>query len=1227
MTLLADRYLLGNLLGEGGMGAVYRALDTKTEALVAIKKLRAAADDPEALERFNREAQALRDLNHPNIVKAYAAFEQSGDHYIVMEYVDGSDLADVLIREGRQKLGRVLQIGLELSDALTRAHYLRIIHRDLKPANVMLDRAGTPKLSDFGIAYLETQERVTSAELRVGTPAYMAPEALNGQAFDSRADLWGLGVLLYEMLIGRHPFFADTLSEVLINIFTQPLPDIESLRPDCPVALADLIYRLLERDPGARVSSARVVGFELEEILRATERQSDRTTEITQATRFEPPNQLTRVLNVRNNLPAQTTSFIGRQRELADLDRLLAAPETRLTTILGAGGMGKTRLALAAAHAQTSGTQAERFGDGVYLVELAPLTSADALLPTLANTVGYQFRPDEQDPAARLADFLREKRMLLVLDNFEHVLAGASLVNDLLRAAPNVKVLATSRERLNLLGETVYPLDGLDVPADDQPELVKRSSAAQLFVQSAKRARLDFSPQPDDWAVIAQICRKVDGLPLGIVLAAAWVQALVLREVLAEVHQSFDILETELLDVPERHRSIRAVFEYSWALMSEAERRLVAQLAVFRGGLSRRAGQEVAGAGLRVLAALVNKSILRRDPDTGSYHMHELLRQYALTKLHALGQPEAAFAAHSRYYLDVLTELLPALEGGGQVDTIAKLTDDFENVRAAWEYGLRVGDWARLGRALPALSLYFELYGQYLLGATLFSDAVAALRASPTSPTRDVLLVELLARASCLSVRTGKGDQSEGWLTELAAWPPESLPEAAQAAVALAHGYHHLYIKKAVESRPFFERAAALYRTLGMRWALAHTLSEWSSSYWYRSDSTTTDLDQARTLLREAYALQKDLGDLYGLGTSALHLGTVASYAMDDAEDARMTSEALMLFQQTNNLIHIAQALQNLGVRELMVGDYDMAHHYLDQFLLIQRTRGNPTAVGRAQFLLTRLTFYEGDFAAVVRHAEEGLALPDSDDERELSLRLSRADGLWASGAYAEALRDYERVDVLARKMDNPDDVLYALVRRGMVAVSMRDMTQAEALLGEAEAEATTRDDKTMLMCVRSWQGRLRWSQGKPQAARELASQAVGYFGDEPSWQITYSTDPWQMKGWAVEAWVTQADADRVLGAVAARTALEQALGAARTLRSAAHVLMVAAAAADVCMATHPQHAAQWLACVAAHRSAYAVDKARATDALALEAARTAGQALGWEALAEAVSGLLQPLG
>lgn len=456
--MLASRYQLQDKLGEGGMGEVYKALDSETGQIVAIKYLKsdALASDTHAVQRFKREAEILRQLPHPNIVKILDAdFQDTA--FIVMTYVSGGSLADHIRQNGPLSLGTALGIALETADALTRAHHLNILHRDLKPANILLYEDLSPCLSDFGLAHIKSENHLTRSNHAIGTLSYMSPEALSNQELDEKTDIWAFGVMLYEILTGVRPFRGDTLASLVKGILTDdPQPDLEVVRPDIPLALVDLVYRILTRDTYSRIPRMRLVGAELEAILVGDVdlsaqvpfgyRDFDEPT-----ARFATP---TPSQPVNHNLPEDLTPFVGREFELAELHRLIENSERRFITIHGPGGMGKTRLALEVARQQL-----ENWQHGVYFVDLAPLTQADDIPTAIASATGFQFHEGASQKEL-IMKYLHAKNMLLVMDNFEHVLAGADLVHDLLQYAPEVDVLTTSRERLNLPGEAVFTISG-----------------------------------------------------------------------------------------------------------------------------------------------------------------------------------------------------------------------------------------------------------------------------------------------------------------------------------------------------------------------------------------------------------------------------------------------------------------------------------------------------------------------------------------------------------------------------------------------------------------------------------------------------------------------------------------------------------------------------------------------------------------------------------------------
>jgi len=419
-----------------------------------------------------------------------------------------------------------------------------------------------------------------------------------------------------------------------------------------------------------------------------------------------------------HHLPAQPMPLIGRETELGSILKLLTVDGCRLLTLVGPGGMGKTHIAVEAA-----ARLVDHFPDGVYFVPLAPLTYAEDILPTLANALAYPFA-EGKDPLRQFISHIQARRILLLLDNFDNLLDGADLVSELLGGAPATKMIVTSRERLNLQQETVFRLGGIQPPDTATGVDALENDAVRLFVGRARQARPDFSPDGRDLAAIARICRLVEGMPLGIVLAAAWMEMLSPEEIAAEIARSLDFLQTEMRNMPERHRSIRGVFESAWNRLTEQERGVFAQLAVFRGGFTREAAQGVAGATLPTLMALVNKSLLRRDPD-GRFSIHELLRQYASEQLERSGGADAASAAHSQHYLYDL---------GGRVDQAGGLDEveaDIDNLRIAWSWAVGQHDYAAIDAALDNLHHFCIRRSRYWDALKFFNQALDLAEPSP----------------------------------------------------------------------------------------------------------------------------------------------------------------------------------------------------------------------------------------------------------------------------------------------------------------------------------------------------------------------------------------------------------------------------------------------------------------------------------------------------------------
>ncbi|MBL8161676.1 MAG: AAA family ATPase [Anaerolineae bacterium] len=395
----------------------------------------------------------------------------------------------------------------------------------------------------------------------------------------------------------------------------------------------------------------------------------------------------------------QTTFFVGRDIELNDIAELLTNPLCRLLTLTGPGGIGKTRLALEVARRQ-NGT----FPGGFCFIPLQPLNSHEYIIAALVEHLNFPLSLNK-GLFEQLLEYLGEKSLLLVIDNFEHLLEGIHLLSGILAHAPHVKILTTSRERLNLVEEWVYDIGGLSFPANDSETDIENYGAVQLFMQNARRVHHRFALTAAHKQTVSRICRLVSGMPLGIELASAWVRVLPCEVIADEIEHSLDILETTSGNITPRHQNMRAAFEPTWNRLSEDERRVFMKLSIFRGGFTREAAEYVAGATVRSLSALVDKSLLRLDTNGRRYSIHELLRQYGEEKLDAsLHTQNETLDLHCAYYMHFLREReIDIVFLGRQREAIEQINNDLENVRGAWRRAVIQGRFEEISQAAEGL--------------------------------------------------------------------------------------------------------------------------------------------------------------------------------------------------------------------------------------------------------------------------------------------------------------------------------------------------------------------------------------------------------------------------------------------------------------------------------------------------------------------------------------------
>jgi predicted ATPase/DNA-binding XRE family transcriptional regulator len=683
----------------------------------------------------------------------------------------------------------------------------------------------------------------------------------------------------------------------------------------------------------------------------------------------------------RSNLPILPTPFIGRQREVEELSQLLRDPECRLLTLVGPGGIGKTRLAIeTAAHMQNA------FADSAYFIPFTPVNSTRFIVPVIADAVGFAFESSNRaDPKTQLFSFLREKQVLLLTDNLEQLLTepGIELLAELLANAPQVRLLATSRESLGLQGEWVFEVYGLPVPESIYEEGSEQNTSVELFLQRARRAHFGFNPTPENYPAIVHVCQLMDGNPLGIELAAAWVRTLSCDEIEQEIERGMDFLRISARDIPARHRSMRAVFDHSWKLLTEEEQGVLLRLSIFRGGFQREAAEVVAGATLSMLSTLVTKSLIRRS-GAGRFDLHELIRQFAAELLaERPGEQSATQASHGRYYLKYFSQADGRLRSSTQLEALAELTAEMDNFRAAWNWAVANGEFALIEQTLRTLGMFYHTRGWWQEGLDVLGRAITALettgKLSGPDRTNQIALGHILATHSLLASRMGLYEQAQGMLERsLNILRPLHEPHVLVEPIA--------FLGVAMEYTGNYTRALELYsegleiaKAIGDRWyaALCFTLltsvegitqsmvglevtyerfqaavADWRTI----GDPTFTAVglanlslcalwlgryDEARTALEESVELCISVGERWELGFAYRGLGLIAQAQGEHQQALDMFRKSLDTFTELGARHEMARVLAEMSRSIFELGnDADAELKWRESLRIATETQG-----------------------------------------------------------------------------------------------------------------------------------------------------------------------------------------------------------------------------------------------------------------------------------------------
>ena len=652
-----------------------------------------------------------------------------------------------------------------------------------------------------------------------------------------------------------------------------------------------------------------------------------------------------------HNLPPQTTSFVGRESELTELDRLLGQPNGRFITLLGPGGIGKTRLALQMARQIVNG-RSGMFLHGIRFVPLQSIDNAQFLPTKIAESLSFSFS-GSASPQTQLINYLRGKELLLILDNFEQLISrnngGISLLTQILQEAPLLKLLITSRTRLNAPGEHVFDMRGLPVPTGKSPVPAETYSAVRLFMDNARRIQQDFAPSPDELQTIVRICQLLDGIPLGIELAAAWVRMLSCREIEAGIAKDLDFLQQAGFSPTERHASLRAAFAYSWRLLDKKAQAGVMQLAVFRGTFDRNAVDQITGIQLPLLTRLVDQCWVRRtSSDHSRYEMLTVMRQYATEKLaHDRDLQTAVSTRHLDFFTQFLESKRSDLRGGKQREALNAIGWQIEDIRSAIEWAIASKNQSALSTMLISLFYFYDTRSWFQEGAELFTRGVTAVSSLPNTPEQRRIVANLQARAGWFRFHLGEYEQSQHLLHHSL-----DILRTAQAEADMVFNLN--YLGAVARHQGEYETATGfLQEALHIAEQINDQLgASIALNILGQVASLEGDFEVARFLCQQGLAIKRQIGDQWGMTYSLTYLGRVAQAVGDNEEAQNLFQESMAISESFGDKRGVAFALQNLGQTAVSQGNPAEADELFRQSLDISREIGD--RLGAAMTLTMR---------------------------------------------------------------------------------------------------------------------------------------------------------------------------------------------------------------------------------------------------------------------------------
>lgn len=659
-----------------------------------------------------------------------------------------------------------------------------------------------------------------------------------------------------------------------------------------------------------------------------------------------------------SHLPVSPTPLFGREHELNLIPKQLLEPSCRLLTLTGTGGIGKTRLAIEVGHFLKP-----HFADGVYFISLAGVGMPDSVLPAIADVLGFGFS-GPADLMVQLTNFLHEKETLLIFDNMEHLLDGGDLLGKILLETHHVKMIVTSREPMRLQWEWLFEVQGLPLPEENDANAVETNSAIQLFVQRAQQTSQHFSLETENSSAIIRICRMVGGLPLAIELAASWVRVLSAREIAQELEKSLDFLETNKFDVPQRHRSIKTVFDHSWQLLTEKERDLLMKLSVFQGGFTREAAVATTGASLLLLSSLVDKSLLRHSKNPDRYDLHELVRAYALEKLQSnSSENNLAFAKYTEHYAGWIQSLEWEFKSPRQTQTSQIIRAETSNWHGAWHWAIDNHRLDLLRKMIPTLNWYFEVNGYYDEAISAFKTAVDHFRQS----------------GAPVSLKTAEERAAFAFLLDSFGW------------FEFRKGNVEIAI-------PLLRESLDIARELDDPEVMYYIHGNWGYLCLF-----TGEIEEARRLTAESLRYGQELKPWHQAIPKSV-LGIVAYQQENFQESHQQLNDSLSLWRPVGDPRGLVFTMTYMGMTALAMKDYDAAKSILTESNQIAEANMDRWAHAFGLDLLGRASTSQGLDEEAITHFKQSVALYNEIGDQMNGARAT----IYMGQAYAAMRQDDE---------------------------------------------------------------------------------------------------------------------------------------------------------------------------------------------------------------------------